>query len=293
MIAKFWLALLLAVIVLIGPLQARIFQISSRISKGETSKPNQFPYMVSLRKFNETFHGGNYRHFCGAALISDSWVISAAHCMFEKQSGARLDATDVRIVVGAYDFWRDGDIFEAMNIIRHEKYFKLTKENDIALLQTKIRIKFGENVQPIAISKELIESGQDGVLTGFGLTGILVKTANQIDQSKLKICLFVLEFGSNPNQLQFIGLRVISNEFCIRKHKMFNQVYIHGTTLCTLVGDGGGSSNQDSGGPLVINKKLVGVLSWGIPFVKGYPDQFTKLSWFTQWIQEKTGIKAV
>lgn len=164
-------AILLTFAILFIPLQAKKFEISPRIINGESSKPNQFPYIVSLRQFDETFHGGNYKHFCGAALIGDRWVISAAHCVYAPY----LKASSIRIVVGAYDYWQDGDVYKVMEFIRHEKFSRSFKENDISLLQTEIGIIFSKSVQPIAISKHWIEPEQNAVLAGFGLTGTKLK----------------------------------------------------------------------------------------------------------------------
>lgn len=46
------------------------------------------------------------------------------------------------------------------------------------------------------------------------------------------------------------------------------------------------------GGPLVDtsiaeNKTLVGVVSWVIPCAKGYPDVFTRVHYFLDWINQQ------
>ena len=48
----------------------------------------------------------------------------------------------------------------------------------------------------------------------------------------------------------------------------------------------------DSGGPLVKDRKLIGVISWGIPCAMGVPDQHTRISSYLDWIQENTGVVA-
>lgn len=81
---------------------------------------------------------------------------------------------------------------------------------------------------------------------------------------------------------------------CIGRHESANEWLIHNSTLCTFIGYGAGTFNGDSGGGLAIDNKLVGILSWGTPEInKNKPDQFTRISEFTDWIEQKTGIKAV
>ena len=45
---------------------------SDKIVGGHEAKPNQFPWLVAL--FANAW-------FCSASLISDEWVLTAAHCV--------------------------------------------------------------------------------------------------------------------------------------------------------------------------------------------------------------------
>lgn len=47
----------------------------SRIVNGVDTFAGEFPWMVSLK-----LRGS---HFCGGALVSNSWIVTAAHCVYE------------------------------------------------------------------------------------------------------------------------------------------------------------------------------------------------------------------
>lgn len=58
------------------------FKIEPKIVGGNAAKLGQFPYFAYLRVYYPDFSGGT----CGAALISDEWLLTAAHCLDGAQS---------------------------------------------------------------------------------------------------------------------------------------------------------------------------------------------------------------
>lgn len=53
----------------------------SRIVGGEEARPNSWPWQVSLRYYG--------RHICGASLLNQNWVLSAAHCVDQSSDPGR------------------------------------------------------------------------------------------------------------------------------------------------------------------------------------------------------------
>lgn len=67
--------------------------------------------------------------------------------------------------------------------------------------------------------------------------------------------------------------------------------------MCAVNKDGVGACQGDSGGPLVdvsdpANKALVGIVSFGIPCAKGYPDVYTRVYSFLDWIERNMVLES-
>ena len=64
---------------LVGPFVGRLrgFSRFSRVMNGEEAKFAEFPYMVYIRMLTIN----NRFDICGGSLLSDRWIVTAAHCV--------------------------------------------------------------------------------------------------------------------------------------------------------------------------------------------------------------------
>lgn len=143
---------------------------SDRIYGGDEAKVGQFPHqaLLQLKQFG-------FVHVCGGSIISNRFVLTAAHC----QRSPHHSAYKYRVVTGAHR--KDGINGTAYAVKRwlvHEEYhLNVTKtsviiRNDIALIETDTAIVFSKLVAPIGINHRFVKEGVKAVTSGWGLTHV-------------------------------------------------------------------------------------------------------------------------
>ncbi|OWA50957.1 putative Chymotrypsinogen B [Hypsibius exemplaris] len=234
---------------------------------------HDYPFIVSLRK-----RGG--QHFCAGSLLSDTHVLTAAHCVVpELTNGKRfrvINASDYEVGVGLHNRnggnWRNW--YAIKSIQPHEEYinpdnFKVL--NDIALITLTKSVLAATKAGRIELPLNRNTNPQPGdrLLTiGWGKTTVL--------------------FDDLPEDLQGARLTVITDTECAKR--LGKGRTMPTTNICTD-NDGATTCSGDSGGPLfkVIGTKkfqLVGITSYG--WKKCTQDKkasvFTRVSQYLPWI---------
>ncbi|KAM6167316.1 cationic trypsin-3-like [Erethizon dorsatum] len=219
-----------------------------KIVGGYTCQKNSLPYQVSLNDGS---------HFCGGSLLTEQWVLSAAHC-YEPQFQILLGEHNIHAIEG------DEQFIDAAKIIRHPQYNKDTFDNDIMLIKLKSPAAINAQVGTIALPRSCPSTGAECLVSGWGDT-----LNNDV---------------RFPSLLQCLDAPVLSDTAC---HNAYPG-QITSNMFCMGFLEGGKDSCQcDSGGPVVCNGELQGVVSWGSGCaLKGKPGVYAKVCKYLDWIQE-------
>ncbi|OCT97345.1 transmembrane protease serine 11C-like [Xenopus laevis] len=235
--------------------------LTGKIVGGTNAALGSWPWQAALVS--------NY--LCGASLISNTWLVTAAHCIVKN------DPNSYTVRLGTLYWSTTINRLKLQQIIVHEKYSSAATGYDIALLKLVTPVTFTSYIQPVCLP-ETTSSFPDNsscYITGWG----------------------TLKYGGSVSDiLQEAQVEIINTELC-SSSLMYGST-IKPSMLCAGYVDGKIDSCQgDSGGPLVSQNSndsswyLVGIVSFGDGCAKAYrPGVYARVTYLRDWIKEKTGI---
>ncbi|XP_078392036.1 calcium-dependent serine proteinase-like isoform X2 [Cetorhinus maximus] len=232
-----------------------------RVLKGSVAKRGNFPWQVLIQQPSGA-----------GALISDRWVLTAAHVVQEASSLPMMAG-----ITNSKDL-KHGTRLHHDQIFIHPGYQQPAGEgynydNDIALVRLRSKVQLGPDLSPVCLPardpQHAVPVSKVGLVSGWGIT----------------------ENHTLPADLMYARLPVKDLEEC-RSQTSGHQVTITGNMICAGDDRGSDSCQGDSGGAFVFalprprqNQFFVGgIVSWGIRC--GTVGFYTKVVNYLDWIGE-------
>lgn len=258
-----------------------------------------FPWHVSVyvRRVNGTTGDGGWRFWCGATLITEAVVITAAHCVW----GVQADA--MRLVIGSTSSHYfdqsaanngsdgsadDADPFARTLAVRQIRMHPLYQDrygnygSDVALVEIAGRAELGADALPVCIDWHLdditehLQHASLGYVMGMGVTEQLAYS----------------------DRMRWTALPVVGLELCLRRQRRDFRKYVTGTTFCAGWANGTAVCNGDSGGGLVFESRRAAGGVWYLQGIVSLSPRspetaqcdpfaytiFTKVGMYVQWI---------
>jgi len=251
-------------------------KLTTTIVGGQETGVNEYPWQILLN----TRRGWRV-YTCGGSLISDQWVLTAAHCVDQGTKESNLTLS-----LGEHDTTNqveaDTVVMDVKEIIIHGKYDPKNYFYDFALLKltSKINFKSHPHIRPICLPAFSYKdySGYVATATGWGHTS---------------------SGGSNSPHLLEVDLTVSTPTECRLSWRTYFPYF--DPILCAKGAARTGTCQGDSGGPLVTkewyhsgtvpgeNYELIGVTSFGKrKTCVNVQEGFARVTDQLKWIREKT-----
>jgi len=241
------------------------------IINGQPTDISEVPWQVALVNANivDDFDA----QFCGGSIISERWLLTAAHCLIGKSSA------DIDVLPGITTLGQAGSTrIKVQQSISHPNFNGVTFDNDIALLKLSTPIQLSNpNTQLIALPYDQEAStwpaaNTSAVVSGWGNT----TTAGISYPAELMAAVVeVLADPDDPSCGSYPG-----TEF-------FPALMLCAADLTV----GRDSCQGDSGGPLAIEVgdswALAGIVSWGYDCADpAFPGVYTRVTQYLSWIED-------
>ncbi|XP_063080189.1 complement factor D [Engraulis encrasicolus] len=225
------------------------------VTGGKEAVAHSRPYMASVQQ-----QGG--KHECGAFLISNQWLLSAAHC-FVDGAGGRT------VVVGVHSLSGEEatkETFQISAVYNHPDFNTENYDNDIALIKLDGPVVESEAVKPLSYQGAVAEPAE----------GAEVETAGWGSLNNL---------GSRPDKLHELAISVMSRVLCGRSD--YYGTNFSKNMLCAAR-KRKDTCDGDSGGPLLYGGVAVGITSNGGKKCGSSrkPGLYTIISHYSSWIQD-------
>ncbi|XP_034369103.1 kallikrein-10 [Arvicanthis niloticus] len=225
-------------------------------ASGALCARDSHPWQVSL------FH--NLQFQCAGVLVDQNWVLTAAHCWRKKPLTARVGDDHLLLFQKEQLRSTNAPVFHPMYqpcsgpVLPHR-----SDEHDLMMLKLSRPVKLTSSVHPVQLPYRCTQPGQECQVSGWGTTA-----TRRVKYNRSLSCSRVTLLSQKQCEAFYPG--VITNNM-----------------ICAGLDRNQDSCQSDSGGPLVCDDTLHGILSWGI-YPCGatqHPAVYTEVCKYIPWIR--------
>lgn len=297
------------------PLKGGAKDGAEKIVGGTKAAQGAYPFQVALLRVRRTGPATAQvvGQFCAGTLLTQRWVLTAAHCFVQGQKGkveGLSKADSVGVHLGDVNIANGGDKILAKRIVVHPNYVTGNNVNDIALVELERAPRAESGAQAVTVVDRPSEPALLGVdaplrIIGWGKTEsgkgsldlmeatinavergqcnrVLTGARMQDDEVKKSLADIAFEFNLNP-----VGRKALEASIVQQGGAVTPQMF-----CAAAKSDGRDTCGGDSGGPILREDGKggwvqVGVVSFGVGKCgnAALPGVYTRLALYTDWMR--------
>lgn len=225
-----------------------VSKVTDKVVNGRQTNIRHAPFMVQI------WYKGSF--LCGGTLISSTHVLTAAHCVKGRTRNK------FRAHFGTGTLLRSGTVRRISRVFVPNVYNEKTKRKDAAVLKLSRAVN-GTNIEPIGLCNVRIRAGLKLRLYGWG---------SRRESS-----------SHSSNVLRTAITPVFAPKVCRRRYRRVQK--ITKSMFCAGIPGKTDSCYGDSGGPLIYNNRVCGIVSFGNGCARdGYPGVYTNVTMMRNFI---------
>ncbi|XP_002129129.2 anionic trypsin-2-like [Ciona intestinalis] len=250
----------------------------NRIFGGTSASYGSVPWQINLLE--------NGRRKCGASLVKDKWIMTAAHCILARLLNPNSNK-EYTAIAGDHDVTVQDTHEQLRYVIRyisHPNFDAATLANDIVLLEMDIPFELNQYIVPVCLPMfdEMPYPYTECQVAGWGYESPITKS----------------------DQLRKVDIPILHQKSCETIHHPQAGVASRITPKVLCAGDLSGVKDTcqgDSGGPLTCHRNgpgtphvVAGIVSWGKGCaLPGFAGVYTRVSEYFNWLNQTLKIVPV